>query len=141
MNQNAINQAIAQAIGLDRFVGLQKRGYWWRPGDAGYTAHESEAGRYTMQKAKERERVRGDDDDVIICKFTPPNFCGSLDACAQFEAQLEPNNKDTAYLLILMEVCGVEFDDRADYGYIFALTTATAPQRCEAFLRLKGEWK
>ncbi len=86
-----------------------------------------------------------------LCKRVPPNqwveidelpdFCNSLDACAQFEAQLEPTNKDTAYLLILMEVCGVEFDDRASYGYIFTLTTATAPQRCEAFLRMKGLWK
>lgn len=58
-----------------------------------------------------------------------PDYYSSLDACAEFERTLTPLHL-VEYSYILMELT------RTTYEAI----TATAPQRCEAYLRMKGLW-
>jgi len=86
----------------------------------------------------------------IICWETPsgnpriPNFYSSLDACAEMERTLNGSSDDeeserTKYGDILTWV--VYETDSPNAVYTVDLATATAPQRCEAFLRVKGKWK
>lgn len=52
-----------------------------------------------------------------------PNYYGDLNACAEMEKTLTP-------------------DEAWDYcDYLDRNVSATAPQRCEAFLRTKGLWR
>ncbi len=63
-----------------QLVGLMKRGLWYRPKACGYTNCECEAGRFTLEEAKEREYVHGDFDDVRIVEFSPKPYTTSWDA-------------------------------------------------------------
>jgi hypothetical protein len=65
----------------DLYVGLKKRGLWYRPNARGYTDRQSEAGRYTRAEAKEHEYPH--DEPVTICEFKPENY--SSDAAAAME--------------------------------------------------------
>lgn len=68
-----------------------------------------------------------------------PNYHASLDACAQFEATLKFTSTMGEYLEILTTTAnelGVCWTTRT-----FHAVCATAPQRCEAFLRLHGKWR
>jgi len=67
-----------------------------------------------------------------LYKWDLPNYHGDLNACAAFEATL--NTVDAASYRKLIVDYGNRESDAA------ALCHATAPQRCEAFLRLKGKW-
>lgn len=69
-----------------------------------------------------------------------PNYHGSLDACATFEATLNPSIEHemdgsghvwNEYVNMLDEICARTGD---------TCVAATAAQRCEAFLRVKGKW-
>lgn len=60
-----------------------------------------------------------------------PNFHASLDACAIFENSVIAGDLDMEYREALERECG-------QYAIIYR---ATAPQRCQAFLRVKGIWR
>jgi hypothetical protein len=77
-----------------------------------------------------------------------PNFYGDLNACALFEAVLTPKEK-AVYGDVLNNIIQA-FDNDYYTGWsgstnftfceaITAIATATAPQRCEAFLKVKGK--
>lgn len=55
------------------FVGLRKRGYWYRENAHGYTDRQSEAGKYTREQAKAHEYLRGD-EPVTIHEFDIPHY-------------------------------------------------------------------
>ncbi len=55
-----------------KFVGLKKRGYWWRPNSCGYTASEHEAGRYTREEAA--LKAHPDGEPVTIHEFEPRRY-------------------------------------------------------------------
>jgi len=61
----------------------------------------------------------------------PPDYMGDLNACAEFGCALT-GTIHTRYLHILYLLCGSD-----DLAYIHA----TAPQRCEGFLRTLGLWE
>lgn len=67
---------------------------------------------------------------------SPPDFYGSLDCCAQFEASLT-DEEAKEYVLALQNqrnCVGTQF-----IGLLFvSLVRPTAPQRCLAFLAVKG---
>lgn len=71
----------------------------------------------------------------------PPNYAESLDACRSFEDLIE-NSSDQEirdYIINLEDASnarGSGWDWRS-----FRLARATPLQRCEAFLRLKGQWE
>lgn len=61
-----------------------------------------------------------------------PNYPKDLNACAEFEATMDPNgNEYTRFDNHLHKIC----------GSVRKCIHATAAQRCEAFLRTKGLWK
>lgn len=55
------------------FVGVKKRGYWYRPNAHGYTDRQSEAWHMTREEAKKHEYLRGD-EPVVICEFDTPSY-------------------------------------------------------------------
>lgn len=59
---------------LGQHVGLKKRGLWYRTGAKGYTADETEAGRFTVEDARQHEHVTGAPDDVFIVPFPTPRY-------------------------------------------------------------------
>lgn len=59
-----------------------------------------------------------------------PNYHGSLDACAEFERTLDRIDR-REYVRQLYHITENDFGAHC----------ATPPQRCEAFLRVKGLWK
>lgn len=62
----------------------------------------------------------------------PPSYHSDLNACAEMEATL---TKHERYLYIkFIADTKYKLDDAWDYVH------ATSPQRCEAFLRVKGKW-
>lgn len=72
---------------------------------------------------------------IIMPKTMVPNYHSSLDACAEFEATMD-KQEQSDYICALGGLCQEpDLDDWA--GVCFA----TAPQRCEAYLKLKGLWK
>lgn len=56
----------------DLYVGLKKRGLWYRPDAKGYTSDQDEAGRYTRSEAKEHEYPH--DDPITIHEFEPKHY-------------------------------------------------------------------
>lgn len=60
-----------------------------------------------------------------------PDFFNSLDACAQFEQTLNYNQMNEYQNLHLADIIGKSTS---------WISTATPPQRCEAFLKLHGKW-
>ena len=73
-----------------------------------------------------------------------PNYHASLDACAGFEATLKTDAERDAYGEALWSVMFPKSSAARYYDFDGEIAcdcaTATAPQRCEAFLRLKGKW-
>ena len=66
-----------------------------------------------------------------------PNYYNSLDACAQFEKTLPGDAVE--YCEKLCEVTGAEPNDRV--FLCREVITATAPQRCEAYLKFVNLWR
>lgn len=69
----------------------------------------------------------------------PPDYCNSLDACSAFERDLP-----LGYVYHLIDV--LKMDRRAivegyDEVQVLQFMRATPAQRCEAFLRVKGQWE
>jgi len=70
--------------------------------------------------------------------FNLPDYPNDLNACAQFEATLK-YEEQPVYLLHLKRV--LMRTSPTQSAAEFEQTTATARQRCEAFLKVKGLWK
>ena len=126
MTNKEINERIAALTGFHNTVGLMKRGLWYRPEACGYTNCECEAGRFTLEEAKKHEYLL--DEPVTIHRFKTPNYAESLDACRSFETEYTLGEQE--------EVFDMLYDEFGIRGACFA----TPLQRCEAFLRLKGQW-
>ena len=67
-----------------------------------------------------------------------PDYYHSLDACAEFERTLTDTRQMEAYVFYIKQSFGI-LDNV--YNVEFCLTTLTAPQRCEAFLRMHNKWR
>lgn len=139
MTNDQINAAIDAILGPSLFVGLKKRGLWYRPGGHGYTSCEREAGRYTREQAKQHEYPH--DEPVTIHEFSRLDYCNSLDACREFESKLTGDDR-SLYIDILYVLCVVGNDEApvGDFENQWVMFNATPLQRCEAFLRTKGHW-
>ena len=144
MTNQEINERIAAITGFHNAVGLKKRGFWYRPNACGYTSRENEAGRYTIEEAQEHEYLIGD-QPVTIHKFSTPNYNESLDACRSFERTLN-TIESTEYAVHLRRIVTrntTDADKHPDTGYVpdGRYYCAAPIERCEAFLRLKGQWE
>jgi hypothetical protein len=142
MTNQEINERIASITRFHDKVGLKKRGLWYRLNACGYTSREEEAGRYTIAEAQ--EHAHPDGEPVTIHKFSTPNYAESLYACREFEKMIQGDGSDPeVYEDTLAGIVGV-YDDFYE-GIMFReaakIVYATALQRCEAFLRMKGQWE
>lgn len=69
-----------------------------------------------------------------------PNYAGSLDMCREFEGLIKKSTEyDMRDYIINLEDASKARGSGWDWRS-FQLTTATPLERCEAFLRLKGQW-
>jgi hypothetical protein len=140
LTNQQINERIAKLCGANEMVGLKKRGLWYRSGSSGYTSCECEAGRFTRKEAKKHEYLH--DEPVTIHEFASRDYAGSLDACREFESKLNGDHRslymDMLYLFV--NDPGGDFSD-SDFDNQWAMFNATPLQRCEAFLRMKGQWE
>lgn len=88
-------------------------------------------------------------DGALLKKVAIPNYCHDLNACAAMERTIEPCDWGSYTMHIRRIIqrdcdkaeCYVPGADRAQLIADFWFYHATAPQRCEAFLRAKGLWK
>lgn len=71
----------------------------------------------------------------------PPDYHGSLDRCAEMEATLteEEHNQFRQELQIITNPKPEAYLD--SFFDFRSFASATAPQRCQAFLRVKGKWQ
>jgi hypothetical protein len=69
-----------------------------------------------------------------------PHYAESLDACREFESTLTGDDRslymDHIYLIV------IQSNNNAVMGFEnqWAMFNASPPERCKAFLRLKGQW-
>lgn len=73
----------------------------------------------------------------------PPDYPNNLNACSEFERTLT-YDEETRYVVHLFRICGWNInhaDDRLCVGNARKPVSATARQRCEAYLKTKGLWK
>ena len=83
------------------------------------------------------ERVRFPDGSVRPCYVSDlPNYCNDLNAMNEAEKVLQIQ-QTPHYVAHLQSICGSAGANAVGWPYI----TATARQRAEAFLRVKGLWK
>lgn len=76
-----------------------------------------------------------------LWKYHSPDVYNSLDACAEFERTLAREERKK-YIIQLIMVVGpaAKRDSPTDWENGWYEITAIAPQRCEAFLRVKDLW-
>ena len=76
----------------------------------------------------------------VVPRGKLPNYPADLNACAEFEEML--NEKEQVWYLQKLTQVRLRQGDRGTIAcMIDRLAFATAPQRCEAFLRMRGKWK
>ncbi len=96
----------------DKFVGLMKRGLWYRPNSAGYTDMPQHAGRYTRDKAKEHEHIIpiqlqggfNEDQSVTIHEFPVPQYA-----------------RNGGYAMDVLKKCVEKFGDESDDSIMIAM--------------------
>ena len=132
MNPEAINRRIAELCGWkafhmeDRCDGTIRT----RCGACGREGHSNCYGDGTGQ-------IEFSCADMPCCdEAQPKNYFNSLDCCREFERNVQGDDRslyiDMIYLLVSKSADNFEQQ--------WAIFNASPPQRCEAFLRMKGEW-
>jgi len=100
---------------------------WKRKPEFDYTSHQDPM----FREHGERREMWGDDSGRLIPTSMLPNYPFDLNACAEFEAELFK--------------CEILWKKYRDLIYAFETHNdtafATALQRCEAYLRVKGLWE
>jgi hypothetical protein len=136
--------AIGTAIGFDLWV-IVKQGYYYRPKGHGYTTSLTEAWKLPYEEAKKHEMYVGNPNvspnEIVFIERAPlPDFLNSLDACAEMEKALKDetaNDEFSRYCGTLSEMlCPIDCKGPS-CGFTIC---ATAPQRCEAFLKVMNKW-
>ncbi len=126
------NERIAIILGTHDRWHVMKRGLYYRPDAAGYTSNPSEAWILPYAEAKRREYPH--DEPVTIHRAELPNYSDDLNLCAEMEKALTDEETD-AYRQELMSSMITHKDP---CGFSDAIS-ATAPQRCAAFLATKEQ--
>lgn len=134
MKSERINIVIAEVSGAADKWTIVKRGLFYCPEAKGYTSDIEKAWILPLVEAKKHEYIHGAHDDVTLFQAPCPNYHGDLNSCAEFEKTLSDEDYSGKYIHHLDDIM------RRD-GNITRCVSATAPQRCEAFLRTLGLWE
>lgn len=134
MNDQELNNLVAQAIGLDEWV-ITKNGYYYRPNACGYTDRLSEAWKVPLETAKKYEMYADNPkvafyDKVLIEKAPTPDFGGDLNEMRRAENCLS-DEQWTDYINMLYFVT---FKPAAKDRDRQAINSSAAEKR-EAFLK------
>jgi hypothetical protein len=132
MNDQEINRAVAESVGFNWWA-VEKGGWYYRQGGAGYTNRIDEAGRYTEADAR-KLLVRG--EPMSVRRIPHPDYCNDLNAMHEVEKTLDVD-------------VNINGSPRYVYaGHIYNIVgkdcqpfRATARQRAEAYLRTIGKWR
>lgn len=120
MTPEAINRAIAELRG------------WTRTWDPAF--------RQWVQRSPDGLEVICDPDPGSGWETNKlPNYYGSRDACAEFESTITDEEDQKEYAGLLHHFTTKKW--QISIQSAFPTVTATAPQRCEAFLRLHNRWE
>lgn len=134
MNDQQLNNLVAEAIGLDEWV-ITKNGYYYRPNACGYTDRLSEAWKVPLETAKKYEMYADNPkvafyDKVLIEKAPTPDFGGDLNEMRRAENCLS-DEQWTDYINMLYFVT---FKPAAKDRDRQAINSSAAEKR-EAFLK------
>lgn len=134
MTDAEINAKIAELCNQDDAWLIVKRGLFYRPNGCGYTNNIAEAWKLPREQAEKHIYLRGD-EPVTISRAPYTSYTTDLNACHEMEKTLHQyHGVLCAYqneLTRLQPFCG--HDSVGSF-----LFHATARQRCEAFLKVKG---
>jgi len=144
MNDQQLNNLVAEAIGLDEWV-ITKNGYYYRPNAWGYTDRLSEAWKVPLETAKKygvlvtrfyEDKIYTDNpkvafyDKVLIEKAPTPDFGGDLNEMRRAENCLS-DEQWTDYINMLYFIT---FKPAAKDRDRQAINSSAAEKR-EAFLK------
>ena len=134
MNDQELNNLVAQAINLDEWV-ITKNGYYYRPNACGYTDRLSEAWKVPLETAKKYEMYADNPkvafyDKVLIEKAPTPDFGGDLNEMRRAENYLS-DEQWTDYINMLYFIT---FKPAAKDRDRQAINSSAAEKR-EAFLK------
>ncbi len=92
MNDQQLNNLVAEAIGLDEWV-ITKNGYYYRPDACGYTSNLAEAWKVPLETAKKYEMYADNPrvpfcEKVLIQKAPDPDFGEDLNETRKMETFL-----------------------------------------------------
>lgn len=134
MNDQQLNNLVAEAIGLDEWV-ITKNGYYYRPNACGYTDRLSEAWKVPLEMAKKYEMYADNPkvafyDKVLIEKAPTPDFGADLNEMRRAENYLS-DEQWTDYINMLYFIT---FKPAAKDRDRQAINSSAAEKR-EAFLK------
>ncbi len=134
MNDQELNNLVAEAIGLDEWV-IIKNGYYYRPNAWGYTDRLSEAWKVPLETAKKYEMYADNPkvafcEKVLIQKAPTPDFGGDLNEMRRVENCLS-DEQWTDYINMLYFIT---FKPAAKDRDRQAINSSAAEKR-EAFLK------
>lgn len=76
----------------------------------------------------------------VVKTFKPPNYSESLDACREFESKLTGDDRSMYMDFIYLHIVRTNNEAVMGFENQWAMFNAPPLQRCEAFLRMKGQW-
>lgn len=141
MSPSEINIAINEVLGTnDRWV-LVKRDLYYRTNGCGYTNSIGEAWILTEREAD--RHVYPHDEPVTKHRAPLTDYANSLDAMHEAESEIKGSEQRAQYAERVIEI--LNRDHHGEHRFIgasdFCRIHATAAQRAESFLRVKGLWK
>jgi hypothetical protein len=139
MTNEEINRAVAESVGFNWWA-VEKGGWYYRQGGAGYTNRIEEAGRYTEANAR-KLLARG--EPMSVRKIPHPDYCNDLNAMHEVVCKLPDGEPRDCYLRELQIVTQTweKVDNDDDDDWLWHSANATARQRAEAYLRTIGKWR
>lgn len=138
MNDQQINIAIAESLGWRKITQFSQYPKSWGGKPARY---DTPVWRLTLRHDLEEDEChkygwKGNKGDVT---YDGPNYTADLNACHEFEKTLD-DDLDLDYSENLESVTGTRWGANNSYD-MSKYRSATARQRCEAYLRTLNLWK
>jgi hypothetical protein len=140
MTPEEINKAIAESVGFSWWA-VEKGGWYYRQGGAGYTNRIEEAGRYTEADAL-KELVRG--EPMGVHPIPHPDYCNDHNAIIPVIRSLDQGEADA----FMRHLVSALFPDDWRVGsmslrpnHCFAMIVAEPRQLCDSYLYVRRRYQ